>query len=214
MTRIVVSLLVILAGSRAAHAGWDCPDNEAESIRGIEAYARNPKVAAEPDFFCANGVAKKFAARVAKACTKIIDRKDSMTDACVDLAAFAGLDQVGDHDIFHIIAARSENALDYPGGFWWERLTFLGEMSDPRAVPIIVQQWKDTSPRAAKRHSDNAVTSWVMWRRDAAHVLGDLGGQDEIAFLEEQAAAAGKSKVVKDACEEAIVKIWKRLGVM
>jgi len=213
MTRIVVALLVILGASRSAHAGWECPENHAESIRGIEAYARTPKVAPEPDFLCAGDVAREFAPRVAKACAKIIDRNDSMTDSCIDLAAFAGLTQVGDHDIFQLVADRKENALDYPGGFWWERLTFLHEMGDPRAVPIIVQQWKDTIPKAVKKHGNNAVTSWVMWRRDAAKALGDLGGQDEIAFLEEQAAAAGKAKVVKAACEEAIAKIWKRLGV-
>jgi hypothetical protein len=210
MTRIVVTLLVLLAPIRA-FAGWECPDNHKESIKSIEAYAKDAKHAPEPDFLCADSVAKEFPDRVAKACQKILDRKDSMTDECVDLSAFAGLSKVGDHDILSIVSARKENPFDFPGGFWWERLTFLGAMNDARAVPLIIDAWKAASPKAAKKKSDNAVTSWVMWRRDACTALATIGGADEIAFLQQEVATA-KQKLVKNTCNDAIASIKKRLG--
>lgn len=218
MTRIVATLFVLLATTRA-YAGWECPEDHAESIKSIEKYAKDPKSFDHsgldnfaPDFLCADGVAKEFPARVEAACKKVLDRKeDDHTDDCIDLAAFAGLSKVGDHDIFAIISARKENPFDFPGGFWWERLTFLGAMKDARAVPLIIATWKAASAKAAKKKSDNARTSWIMWRRDACTALADLGGADEVAFLQQEVASA-KEKLVRNVCNTAITAIKKRLG--
>ncbi|HTL36882.1 MAG TPA: hypothetical protein VL326_27290 [Kofleriaceae bacterium] len=219
MTRIAVALLVIVA-SRTAHAGWDCPEKHSDSIKNIETYAKRSKPVAaddpdaQPDFLCADGVAKEFPDRIAAACKTILDKKkDAHAEDCIDLAAFAGLTEVGDHDIFAAVAARKESPFVYPGGFWWQRLTFLGAMADARAVPIIIQEWTDASPKAAKKKSWGAVKSWVMWRRDACKALGPIGGADEVAFLQREIAATPASaKIVKTTCNDAIAEIKKRLG--
>ena len=225
MTRIAVTLLVavpfLLAAARTAHAGWDCSDNHADSIKTIEVYAKNPTAKAgglngdDPDFLCADGVAKEFPDRVAKACKTILDRKaDKYADDCIDLAALAGLTQVGDHDIFAAISTRKENPFDFPGGFWWPRVGFLGSMADARASAIILKEWQDNAPKAPKKRSSNAVTSWVMWRRDACTALAATGDADTVAFLERELATTtgSRAKVVKASCTGAIVAIKKRLG--
>ncbi|HUS29850.1 MAG TPA: hypothetical protein VMZ53_15200 [Kofleriaceae bacterium] len=222
MTRIAVTVLVLVAAARTAHAGWDCPEKHSDAIKNIETYAKNPKAfeppsdtSFGPDFLCADGVAKEFPDRVAAACKTILDRKgDKHIDDCIDLAAFAGLTQVGDHDIFALIAARKENPLSYPGGFWWPRLNFLGAMRDARGLPIIIDEWTDASAIAPKKKGWGAVKSWALWRRTACNMLASFGGADEVAFLEREVAATrGKdARSVKNACNAAITAIKKRLG--
>lgn len=219
MTRIAVTALVILAAAAGtAHAGWDCPEKHSDSIKSIETYAKRAKPLAEsdpntPDFLCADGVAKEFPDRVAHACQTILDRKkDPYAQDCIDLAAFAGLTNVGDHDIFALVAARKESPFVYPGGFWWQRLTFLGAMADARAIPIIIDEWKAASPKAGKLKGDGAKRSWVMWRRDACTALATIGGTEEVAFIQREVAATKDAKVVTRTCNDAIAAIKKRLG--
>jgi hypothetical protein len=220
MTRIAVALLVIVTAGRTAWAGWDCPEKHSDSIKSIETYAKRTKPVpdndadAQPDFLCADGVAKEFPARVAAACKTILDKKkDAHAEDCIDLAAFAGLTEVGDHDIFAAIAARKESPFVYPGGFWWQRLTFLGAMEDVRAVAIIIDEWKTASPKANKHKDWGAQTSWIMWRRDACKALAPIGGADEVAFLQREIAATpARAKIVKTTCNDTIAAIKKRLG--
>ena len=214
-----VAIAIILAASTTASAGV-CEGQEQsadEGMQWIELFAKDKHAAYRPNtedeaaWLCVQFFAKRERARIEKACTKILDR-DGDTSECVGLAAFAGLPRLGTHDIFAIVSAYREDALDFPGGFAWPRLDYLAGMGDPRAVPIVVEQWKATIPRADKRkRSSDAMTSWAMWRMAAAKLLGGLGGADEQAFLEDQAKAT-IDKHVAQACRDGAAAIAKRLA--
>src|SRR5207237_6986946 len=160
---------------------------------------------------CAELDAIRFKPRIERVCRKILDR-DGTKSRCVRLAAAAEFAKLGDHDIYAAVLQSSEDPLQYRGGLWVTRLTLLDRMRDPRAVPVILEQWKAAIPRAAEQEKDHgSMASWSAWRQAAAAALGGLGGKDEIAFLDEQAKST-KDKHVAKACRDAIAAVEKRLA--
>ncbi len=154
--------------------------------------------------------AKRLSKRILAACAKILDR-DGDKSQCVYLVAAAGAATLGKHDIFALVSRDREDPLDGSGGvFPWDKQSLFEAMADPRAAPLIVDEWKAAIPRAEKHtHTSSAMSSWSSWRRSAARALAATGGPDEQAFLEAQASTT-EDKHVKQACLTAAAAIAAR----
>ena len=213
MTRpcLLVLLTVMLVGARTSAAGVCLSDREADDdMKLVEAYAKDrskrEEVVQSYAFFCVGGAGKRLKARIAKACLAIMKR-DGETTECMTAAATAGLSMLGDHDVFAWIAKQDEDPL-----FDHTRLTLFNVLGDPRAVAITIEEWRATLPRAAAREKrKGSMAGWSSWRQVAAMLIGAHGGKDELAFLDEQAAAT-KDKYVALECRTAIAAIERRLA--
>ena len=214
MTR---TLVILLALAHAAHAGVCLSEEEADAdMKLVEAAARNKaKLEAARDmyaFLCVELDAKRLRTRVGKACQKILDR-DGEGAECMRAAAVAGFATLGTHDVFAWISKHvTEDPIDASGGVGWGKIEMLAAMDPARALPIVLDMWHTSLPRAdarEKRHRE--MMSWSGWRQRAAAVLGAIGTQDEIAFLDEQAKAT-KDKHVAKACRDAIRAVEKRVN--
>lgn len=206
MFRVLVVLLAL--GSRA-WAGLDCDDRAA--LADLEAYAKDR--AAQQAFddhysaLCIQSANPKLAARVAKACTKLLDRDGERGNPCVTIAAVYGLAKLGDHDIFALVSAFKEDPVVAAGGVGYYKVQLLEKLGDPRGAQVIRTMWADAQPRAdarEKRHREMA--SWSGWRQYAAHALGVLGSADDARFLDAEAAAT-KDRYVAKACRDAAAAI-------
>jgi hypothetical protein len=215
--RALVNLFVLaLAVARPAWAGVCVDESEADDgMKLIEAFAKDKAKKKAVDeaygWLCVEVEALRLRPRIERACRAILDR-DGLESRCTTAVAAAGIPRLGDHDIYAFVVAMPDDPLVHPGNIGTTRLMLLGRMGDARAVPKIVEMWKETIPRAAKNEKRRpAMMGWSVWRQEAAEVLGKLGGKDELAFLEEQAKATKDSFVAK-ACRGAIAAIQKRLA--
>ncbi|HWO20056.1 MAG TPA: HEAT repeat domain-containing protein [Kofleriaceae bacterium] len=213
---IVMGAALAAAPARTASAGVCVDESEADDgMKLIEAFAKDKSKgkAVEEGYgwICVEVDALRLKSRIERACRKILDR-DGIQSRCTIAVAAAGIPKLGDHDIYAFVVAMADDPLVHPGNIGTTRLLLLGRMGDARAVPKIVELWKETLPRAAKSEKNRpAMMGWSVWRQEAAEVLGKLGGKDEVPFLEEQAQATKDSFVAK-ACRAAIAAINKRLA--
>lgn len=211
MNRVIRTAVFLVALTSRAWAGLDCDDKAA--LADLEAYAKAP--AAKKQFkdnysdLCVMWADAKLTPRIAKACTKILDRDGEQND-CVTIAAAHGLTKLGDHDIVALVSAFKEDPVEAAGGVGFYKVTLLEKLGDPRGAAVIRTMWAEAQPRAdarEKRHREMA--SWSGWRQYAAHALGVIGSADDATFLDEQAAAT-KDTHVKQACLDAAAAIRAR----
>jgi hypothetical protein len=208
--RIVVHFLVLVGFAGVARAGLDC--DEGETVKRIEAFARSAKAKPEEyDFLCLSFSTPKMKRRIENACTKILDR-DPKHQGCAIAVAAQGTAVLGKHDIFAMVVAMREDPVEYDGSIGFSKTMLLGNLGDVRGITVIREMWTAAQPRAdAREKKKRSMVDWSSWRQKAAVSLGQLGGADEVTFLEQQAAAT-KDKGVARACREAIAAIKKRTG--
>lgn len=205
----LVTAAALLTVVTTAYAGLDCADDDSD-IKDLETYAKT-KTAIKDDevwrvFACTGN--PKYRARIEKACGKIIAR-DGAKSQCWEVAAAAGITKIGTYDIFDWVAKLPENPINLESRFLY-RPDYFSRMKDPRGAAEIIKLWKETIPRAEGKRVDQV--NWNSWRQRAARALGELGGKDDIAFLDEQAKGAAKDKYVMLACKNAIAQIEKRVA--
>lgn len=216
---VLVASIVTLASVRA-EAGMMCMTREdfATAAADLEGYAKNKLDAYDTTtLLCvraglappAEGVTipKGYAARIEKACTKILEREHD-NEACIELAVRMHKTELGGVTLL-------EAALGWTLDVWnWDgmqtRLWVLGTIGDARAAQKLVDTWKANVPVAAKREKRGwSLQAWAGWRKEAAEAIGKVGVAEHAAFLREQAGAT-KDRYVKKACLAAAAAIDKR----
>lgn len=211
MTRLLALLVILTAGT--AHAGVCLSDDEEEAgMKEIEAFAKNKAKKQDMEssygFLCLRGD-QRYKARLEKACTAITKR-DGVYGDCMTNAALVGITSLADHDVYTWVTEIKEDPIANPGGLYISKPAMLAALGDKRGREIIIDMWTEASPRADKKAKSRvAMMSWASWRQSAATALGKLGTKDDIAFLDEQAAAT-KDRYVAKACRDAIKMIAKR----
>jgi len=210
---VVLVVLVPWVTVGTAHAGMDC--DAAASVKSLETVAKDPKATPEdPYAYCLPGIVEqepKYSARVLAACSKILAR-DPKDTLCIQLAIRLGKKEHAGVDLYAAVASWKIDVWS------WDRgdltVFLLGKLGDSRAAPLIADVWKATVDEAQKREKkkwSSSMMAWAGWRKDAAQALGEVGGADDKAFLDEQAQAT-KDKYVRQACLDAIAAIDKRLA--
>jgi hypothetical protein len=202
----------LLWSAPTAHAGMCIGEDEtAKGVASLEAMAKNPK--ANDDRGCfedSAGKYPKYAPRVLAGCEKILARTPNDV-SCIDVVIRLGKHVLAGVDLFDAIASWKIDIWEWQHE---DRTTvLLGRLGDPRGLARIVETWKAAIPEAKTRERKkwaSSLSAWSGWRQDAARALGEHGGADDKAFLEDQAAAT-KDKYVKQACVDAIAAIDKRL---
>lgn len=213
---LALAFVLSFAAARTASAGVCLSEEEAnQDMQLIEVFAKDKSKGKEVDeaygWLCVQMDALRFKPRIERACKAILDR-DGIKSPCTIVAASAGFARLGAHDVYAAVMQISEDPIASAGGAGLSKMTMVGRMGDPRAVPVILETWKAAIPRAEQREKRRLeMGSWSLWRQDAAGALGRLGGKDELAFLDEQAKAT-KDRFVAKACRDAIAAIEKRLA--
>jgi hypothetical protein len=211
--RTLVALAVLGAMGGLARAGDICTTQES-AVRALELYARTQQQTydpylGDPEWCIRNDPPDR--ARIFKACQVILDR-DPASEVCMVTVASNGKSMLGKHDIYAWVASRplapwstNSSLPDYP-------LYLFRDLGDPRAVPLILEMWKASIPRAdAREKRKQGMAEWSRWRQSAAQVLGAVGGADDLAFLDEQARATRDTRVAQE-CRDAIKAIRGRLA--
>jgi hypothetical protein len=211
--RTLLALAVVGAFGGLARAGDICTTQES-AVRALENYARTNDQTYDPYLgvpeLCI-GKDPPDAKRIFKACTTILDR-DPANEVCMVVVASNGKSMLGKHDIFAWVASRplapwsmNSSGPDYA-------LYLFRDLGDPRALPLVVDMWKASIPKAAAwEKRKQGMPEWSRWRQSAAQVLGVVGGADELAFLDEQAKATKDTHVAQE-CRDAIKAITDRLA--
>lgn len=211
---LAIVIALDLAGGPAAFCD-SCPPGESDTgMKAIEAFAKDKTktpVGNSSPWVCVENDAQRLAKRVLAACATILDR-DGDKSPCIDLVATAGVAKLGTHDIYAVVSAYPDDPLNHEGT--WGRGTLFEmfrAMRDPRGLALIIERWRATIPRVEKlKKGAEGFTAWSGWRQLAASVIGDLGGADEVTFLDEQAKAT-VDVYVAQACRDAMAAIDKRL---
>ncbi len=202
MRRLATILLLL---PTLTHAG-DCGD-PADSVATLEAWAKHP-TAEEPSLaidLCVETVRAdaKLSRRILAACEKIM-AKTQKSQTCIVWGVHLGAKQLAGRDLYDGLLEAYK--LDPIEGAWVVELH--EELADPRAVPLIVDAWKrgNADPRSTRKSFKEETAAW---RRNAARLLGKLGGPPERAFLEQQLAALS-DKATRKSLEKAIAAISAR----
>jgi hypothetical protein len=209
------SFVLAFATARTAHAGM-CfgPEDNDELIKELEGYAKKKTKEFEEGtraWYCLPADAVRLRARIERACNAIVAR-DGIESKCTRLSMIAGIPKLGKHDLYELAVKLPEDPIQWESVEDTTRSIILGRMGDPRGLPVVLELWKTSIPRAEQNEKRRiAMRAWSVWRQGAAEALGQLGGKDEIAFLEEQAKATKDSFVAK-ACRDAIAAIEKRIA--
>jgi hypothetical protein len=205
--------LVPLVTVGTAHAGMVCMD--ATPVTSLEMVAKDPKATPQDAYaYCLPGLVEREPAsvpRVLAACSKILARAPN--DAlCIELAVRIGKKEHAGVDLYAAVAGWKIDVWN------WDRgdltVILLGKLGDSRAAPLIMDVWKahlDEAQRREKKKWSSSMMAWTGWRKDAAQALGAVGDADVKAFLDEQAKAT-KDKYLRQACQDAIAAIDKRLA--
>lgn len=206
-------LLALAAHTASAGSCINAYENDL-AMKGIEAFAKDGKNStrdASLDWDCAETDALRLRSRIERACRVILDR-DGIQSPCARLAAIAGFARIGKHDLYEIVVKIPEDPVRWESVQGITTATILGRMGDPRGVTVILETWRAAIPRAEKNEKRrDRMQAWSLWRQGAAAALGAIGGQAEIAFLDEQARATQDTYVAKE-CRKAVAAIEKRVG--
>lgn len=218
--RTLLALAVIIALGGVARAGDICASDEHDNplpepnVRALEELARTNKWTNSLELDAAEwciGKDPPHAARIFKACETILDR-DPKSELCMVIVAKNGKSTLGKHDIFAWVASRPLVPWSMNSSLPDYALYLFRDLGDPRAVPLIVDTWKASIPKAeAREKRKQGMPEWSRWRQSAAEALGVFGGADEQAFLDEQAKATKDTRVAQ-ACRDAIKAIGDRLA--
>jgi hypothetical protein len=208
----VVLIVLAAAGARSAHAGACLsPEENDDAMTLVEKFAKDKKAEPGYEWMCVELDAVRLRPRIERACGAILAR-DGEKSPCLQIATAAGIPKLGTYDLWDLLVKQSDDPLLGVGTIGTTKSTFLARMGDPRAVAMIVEAWKAAIPRAEEREKRRGdMRGWSVWRQSSAQALGMIGGQDEIAFLEEQAKAT-KDIFVAQACRDGIAAIKKRLA--
>lgn len=226
---LLLASAALAAMTTYAEAGACLSDDEIDD--GIALLERSvKKPATDLDYYglCLPGaldpedgkVAAKRIARINAACSKILPERSSDT-VCLRLAALQGKAELGGVQIFDAIVAWNSGPWSGPRllGHWSSDsfqidLDAFVSLRDARAVPLVLERWAAFETEAVKREASKrgrrlAMMAWASWRKQAAALLGALGGEAEAVFLEGQAKAT-KDRHVKQACLDAVKAIRAR----
>lgn len=212
---VFLSIAVVCLAWAPAQAGLHCELPGA--VKTLERIAAKPNARLSPadEYYglCLAGVARvpKLRTRFEAACSVILAR-DPKHYVCVDIAARSGIKQLGGIDVFDAVGVVMRIDPFAMGDADGQAIILYRTLADPRALPIVVQVWKDNLAKAAKRERrPQSMVAWSAWRQEAAKILGMFGGLEDKAFLDEQRAGT-KDKYVRRACADAIRAIEQRLA--
>lgn len=214
--RLWFALVLVALAATHAEAGMLCLDAKdyRAAVSDLETFARSKLDAVETTSEVCLRVSfadDKYASirpRMEKACAAILERDGGKAALCVELAARLGKTELGGVKLADAVLAWALDPWLWDGSS--QGLFVLGKLGDPRGAARIIEVWRAELPRAKKREKQsNAMMAWAGWRKDAAAALGLVGSRDDIAFLEEQAAAT-KDRHVRAACRDAVAAITKR----
>ena len=209
------SVLVLVAMSTAAHAGYCLSEEEREEeTKKLELFARSPDTLDDnevPMLECVTRgsadarpkTAQAYEKRALAACTKIAamrDRKDRMAGAlissCGDFAVAHGVTTAGKVDLVAKILARPADWFQDPG---FEALAGSG---DARARPFVVDKLTAALAKVgAKKMLGWRRDAWRDYRLAALHALAKVGTKDDVALVDKVIATAGKERKVLEAAK-------------
>ena len=209
MLRISIALAILLAAT-TAHAGLVCEDVDGQ-VKQLEAAARNPAKLRELDelwFYCTQGQAK-YKARVVKACTAIASRVDVAKKPADDegnlvFKQMSCVRALAEHGVNPVKTKTKD--VDYIGDQLAGKFLMQDDPSDTfrtlelsrdaRVLPKVLEIYKAHLATAAKTPPRGwREQNWVRWHRAALSVIGTLGTEAELAFLDEVRAGSKDRRV-------------------
>lgn len=207
--------LCLLAGLPAwAHAGVCLDDDE---IKGyVEELERYAKGGDEPMGYWPLCVAPgdKLAARVAKACAKVVERHalakapPATHRECVRWLVSSGEKAVGSIDLIATLLSGRWGLFDEVSG----NLEALASSGDARARGFVADKLREhLAAVQAKPLRGWKAKSWTKWQVAGLAALRKLGDPSDVALIDELVAAS-KDKQVRRAADKAKKEIAARAG--
>lgn len=206
-------LLCLLAAP--VHAGVCLDDDE---IKGyVEELERHAKGGDEPQGYWPLCVrpGDKLAARVAKACAKVVERHaaakapSATHSECVRWLVSSGERAVGTYDLVAALLSARWGLFDYEVS---ANLAALAESGDARVRGFVADKLREhLAAVRAKPLRGWKAKSWTKWQVAGLAALRKLGDPSDVALIDELVAAS-KDKQVRRAADKAKKEIAARAG--